>query len=114
MSCTRILIRQVNAHVTLNILTNVVTSQENIVIGPNGQAMICDFGCAHVEMTSQSIAAPSPSMKGTYNYWAPELLILGGMTTSEQSDVWAFGMTIYVRKFNLMHAHSDLIYLASR
>ena len=69
------------------------------MIGLDGQAMICDFGCARAEMASQSIAAPTSTLKGTCHYWAPELLDFNGKGTkmSKQSDVWAFGMTIYVR-----------------
>ena len=66
------------------------------MIGDEGQAMICDFGSARVELTTQSVAAPTSSLKGTCNYWAPELLVSDGTRMSKQSDVWAFGMTIYV------------------
>ena len=59
--------------------------------------MICDFGSARLEMSSQSFAAPTSTLKGTCNFWAPELLTTDGMGMSKQSDVWAFGMIIYVR-----------------
>ena len=68
--------------------------QENIVVGPGGRAMICNFGCARIEKATQSLAAPTSMLKGTCHYWAPELLRSGKM--SKESDVWAFGMTIYV------------------
>ena len=59
--------------------------------------MICDFGCARMEQATQSLAAPSSAEKGTWNYLAPELLQPGAERMSKETDVWAFGMTIYVR-----------------
>lgn len=70
------------------------------MINPYGVAMLCDFGCARTQVATHSIAKPSEAIKGTCNYWAPELLrrqndVLSAHTM--ETDVWAFGMTIYVR-----------------
>ena len=67
-------------------------------------ALICDFGSARIEATSFSVAAPTSTLKGTCNYWAPELLSSGPNgdvppNHSSKSDMWAFGMTIYVSGF---------------
>ena len=71
------------------------------MINDDGSAMICDFGSARIEAASFSVAAPTSTLKGTCNYWAPELLshdpnadMLPSHST--KSDIWAFGMTIYV------------------
>ena len=79
-----------------------MTLQDNILIGPEGQALIADFGCSRLEIASQSWAVQTAShLGGTANYWAPELLQIsedhsGDAKMRKQSDVWAFGMTIYV------------------
>ena len=71
------------------------------MINDDSSAMICDFGCARIETASYSAAAPTATLKGTCNYWAPELLeiIPDGDASSihtSKSDMWAFGMTVYV------------------
>ena len=64
------------------------------MIGPTGRAMICDFGCAADEKSSHCLG-----LRGTLLYKAPELYTPEGWMNSKQSDVWAFGMTIYVCDF---------------
>ena len=71
------------------------------MINDDGSAMICDFGCARIEAASYSVAAPTSTLKGTCNYWAPELLSHNPdgdkpPNHSVKSDIWAFGMTVYV------------------
>ena len=74
------------------------------MIGPEEQALICDFGCARLEIATQAWAGrETSSLKGTTNYWAPELLLFNEdllesdvPVARKESDVWAFGMTIYV------------------
>ena len=71
------------------------------MINDNGFALICDFGSARIEAASFSGAGPTSTLKGTCNYWAPELLGSGSdgaplPSHSLKSDVWALGMTIYV------------------
>lgn len=69
-----------------------------MLIGRGGSAMMGDFGCARMESVTQSIGAltSSGTANGTWNYWAPELMDLNGAVHSKASDVWAFGMTVYV------------------
>ena len=67
-----------------------------------GDALICDFGSSRMIAASRSLANLSSGLKGTPRYLAYELLVapessdgrLSGHTM--KSDVWAFGMTIYV------------------
>ena len=73
------------------------------MINDDGSAMISDFGTSSIEAASFSGAAPTSASKGTCNYWAPELL--GSepredrlSVHSSESDMWAFGMTIYVSR----------------
>lgn len=73
----------------------ILTSRkENIVIASDGTPMINDFGCARMEHATLTIAALASQLKDTCNYWAPELLT--GVNHLKESDVWAFGMTVYV------------------
>lgn len=49
---------------------------------------------------TRSLAKVTTAVKGTDSYWAPELLESQEDThvklQSEKTDVWAFGMTVYV------------------
>lgn len=71
----------------------------------NGTAVICDFGCARAAQCSLSLAKLTSSPRGTPTYWAPELFgtQANNVTAaqSEETDVWAFGMAIYVRGFSM-------------
>ena len=55
---------------------------------------------------SLSLGKVTTTTKGTYAFWAPELWKGQGVVRqSEESDVWAFGMTIYVyRAHSLLEA----------
>ena len=72
--------------------------QDNIVIDASGRALICDFGCACTSSYSLSLAEMTSAPRGTVRYWAPELVNHTGIPAaqSKASDVWAFGMTVYV------------------
>ena len=68
-----------------------------MVIADNETALVCDFGCARMATSSLSIAKISTTTKGTNLFWAPELLdIEQEVRQSKETDVWAFGMTVYV------------------
>lgn len=61
--------------------------------------MICDFGAARMQEAARSLGVPTTGAKGTYNYWAPELLTASGAEDgTSRVDEWAFGMTIYVMR----------------
>ncbi|KAG8953676.1 hypothetical protein FRC04_001880 [Tulasnella sp. 424] len=61
----------------------------NILIGDNGQVLLCDFG-----LTRTTDSRTSTAMKGagTLRWQSPELW--DGCSKSFKSDVYAFGMTI--------------------
>lgn len=57
--------------------------------------MLCDFGVSRMILSSESLTTTSGGMKGSLRWMAPELL--DGAKHSIDSDIWAFGMVIYVR-----------------
>lgn len=50
-------------------------------------------------LATRSLAKVTETRKGTVIYYAPELVSLSSTDSShsKESDIWAFGMTIYVR-----------------
>ena len=78
-----------------------VDSQENVLISQDGRALLADFGIARLLSNGVTIAGTS-NFKGSIRWMAPELLTSAGLAREHQlhtneTDVWAFGMTIYVR-----------------
>jgi serine/threonine protein kinase len=75
--------------------------KDNIVISPEGRALLCDFGSSRTLLASRSLAQMSSGLKGTINYLAPELIDESNPHAqySKQTDVWAFSMTVYVRVY---------------
>ena len=73
--------------------------KDNILITPMKRAVISDFGCAQMVVDiSLSLGRVTTTTKGTFPYWSPELWQSESVVKqSKESDVWAFGMTIYVR-----------------
>ena len=75
-------------------------AKDNILITPERRAVISDFGCSQMvnEILSLSLGQVTSTTKGVPAFWAPELW-KGQVSVkqSKESDVWAFGMTIYVR-----------------
>ena len=47
---------------------------------------------------TRSLAKATTNLKGTESYWAPELVRYSEdvVQQSKATDVWAFGMTVYV------------------
>ena len=81
--------------------------KDNILITCARRAVICDFGCAQmVADISRSLGKVTTTTKGTSAFWSPELWEgQGTVRQSKESDVWAFGMTIYVyRAHSLLEA----------
>lgn len=68
------------------------------MISAKRSALICDFGCSRMFYPSRSLANVTTTTKGTNLFWAPELLDIDQtVQQSKATDVWAFGMTVYVR-----------------
>ena len=89
-------------------VNKITPAQDNVVISSTGIPKICDFGCARMIASTRTLAQLTATTRGTIQYFAPELLPVdlqaqGSMDAarapkqSKKTDVWAFGMTIYVR-----------------
>ena len=67
----------------------------------NGIPLICDFGISRMTSYTQSFmnTTTDASFKGSLYWAAPEFFKEGvtGVQHSMETDVWAFGMTVYVR-----------------
>lgn len=62
---------------------------ENILVQPDGRALLLDLGVAHVD----SLGEGTGSQPGTPSYMAPELF--EGATATEASEVYSLGTTLY-------------------
>ena len=72
--------------------------KDNILISPARRAVISGFGCAQMIANFNLSLGQLTTTRGTAAFWSPELWIGGNaVAQSKESDVWAFGMTIYVR-----------------
>ena len=61
------------------------------------EAIICDFGTSRIIEASLELGRPSLREKGTVRWLAYELILgIGSNEHSKETDIWAFGMTIYV------------------
>ena len=82
-----------------------------MLITPTRKAVISDFGCSQmVADFSLSLGQVTTTTKGTSAFWAPELWTgQGSVRQSKESDVWAFGMTVYVRLDSVSLPASHLI-----
>ncbi|EJC99172.1 kinase-like protein, partial [Fomitiporia mediterranea MF3/22] len=82
---------------------NVVHSDlkaDNVLVNHLGDPLICDFGISRMLSSTVTFAgATSGGIKGSMRWMAYELLDFSsdGHHTKE-SDVWAFGMTVYVSR----------------
>lgn len=56
--------------------------------------MLCDFGISHMILSSETLTSTTGGMKGSLRWMAPELL--EGVKHNVETDIWAFGMVIYV------------------
>ncbi|EJC97441.1 kinase-like protein [Fomitiporia mediterranea MF3/22] len=72
---------------------------DNVLINQFGTPLICDFGISRMLSATASVAAiTSGGLKGSIRWMAYELLdfeSLDGGHHTKESDVWAFGMTVY-------------------
>ncbi|KAI5117234.1 hypothetical protein M0805_009271 [Coniferiporia weirii] len=88
----------------------------NILISPSGEPRICDFGISRILAASGSfsLGTTTGSIGGTVRFMSIELLAPADQqpdTYSKASDVWAFGMTVFVlltKKPPYSHIKHDL------
>lgn len=74
-------------------LTNLsLTSKDNVLIGNDGHATLCDFGLASGGDSFSGLNSTHYYV-GSTRWCSPELLLEN--LRSEASDVWAFGWLVY-------------------
>ena len=77
-----------------------IDAQENVLISSNVRAVLTDFGTAQL-LIDAGVVAGARSLNSSVRWSAPELLVLTDEAHAHEfytkaSDVWAFGMVIYV------------------
>ena len=81
--------------------------KNNIVVSPSGQPLLCDFGISFMILSSQTLTSTTGGFTGSLPWTSPELLENTTKHTVE-SDVWAFGMTIYVSTYADMYMQREI------
>ena len=78
--------------------TDLSSTKNNVVVSSDKRATICDFGGARLLQATRTLGQNAPGCRGTVQFNAPELLDpeAGQITHSKASDVWAYGMTVFV------------------
>lgn len=80
-----------------------------MLVSPSGEALLTDFGISSIIESTLTIELGSDSnaMRGSSRWLAEELLRFSeGAEFSrhtKESDVWAFGMTVYVSSQEYFH-----------
>lgn len=78
----------------------IFTPQGNVLISPEGEPLLTDFGISHM-LSSSSIMSLATGTYGTMRWMAYEQInVEDGQATTPytfQTDVWSFGMTVLVR-----------------
>ena len=77
-----------------------IVIQDNILISHDGRAVLSDFGISRLLVNNITVEGTT-SFKGSMRWTAPELIVPPNEPQAHSfqtmaSDVWAFGMVIYV------------------
>ncbi|KAH8107459.1 kinase-like domain-containing protein, partial [Phellopilus nigrolimitatus] len=88
---------------------------ENVLISNDGLPQICDFGIMKILVSSQTFGGTSSQNIGTkrsVRWMSKELLAMHDLpiTYSMESDIWAFGMTVYellTKELPFFHLEND-------
>jgi serine/threonine protein kinase/formylglycine-generating enzyme required for sulfatase activity len=67
----------------------------NVMIKPDGQPVVLDFGLVRVETGQDLTVTGSSQQLGTPFYMAPEQIVPAGRRPGPGIDVWALGVTLY-------------------
>lgn len=82
-----------------------VALQANILISSSGTPLVADFGLSCLLTPSSTVDPTSSGLKGSIRWMSVELLHACDQGTvplhTKESDVWAYGMLIYVCVGNL-------------
>ena len=65
----------------------------NIIVQPDGQIKITDFGIAHIEDSNASIQTQAGETMGTPSYMSPEQVL--GQSVDGRSDLFSLGVVLY-------------------
>ena len=74
---------------------------DNVLLSPDGRALLTDFGVSRMDTLSAGYT--TDSTRGSTRWQAYELFDIGEDGTKSpqhtvMTDIWAFGMTVYVRE----------------
>jgi serine/threonine protein kinase len=95
--CRQILSKLASLH-SVNIIHGDL-KPDNILLLPDGSAVLCDFGLANL-MTKAPGGIKSTDELYSPTYRPPEMYTTSGPWTLQAgSDLWAFGMTLYITLF---------------
>jgi len=75
-------------------------AKANVLISSSGQPLLADFGLSYVVSSIASMSFGTLNRGGgTLRWMAPELLVDAedAIIPTIESDIWAYGMVIYVR-----------------
>jgi serine/threonine protein kinase len=87
-----------------------MASQGNILIGDDLHPLLCDFGISRLENENEAKSTiPSSNLAGSVRWMAIEVIQdqmygsapLGKRCNTVASDVWSYGMVLYVGSLNL-------------
>lgn len=67
---------------------------DNILVGPNGNGKLIDFGLAKAEAIQSAQAKSGPELAGTAAYLAPEQA-KDASTVDHRADIYSLGVTLY-------------------
>ena len=84
---------------------------ENVMISATGWVKLCDFGCS-VQLAKGEESTCVDSVKGTFQYMAPELFILGE-SYDYAVDIWSLGQLLYALCFGEPNVKRNGFYDAS-
>ncbi len=78
-----------------------------MLISQTGVPILSDFGLSLALLQSASWATTTSGLtKGTVRWMAKELFVPGNPLPKhdEKSDIWAFGMVVYVRSLDIIYS----------